>query len=135
MPGNPIDAQRLENGNTLVTLYPQKVIEIDPTGKTVSELGPDPTNPRRNNSQPIYARRLDTGNTLVCEIGSGSVVEYDPSGKEVWRKDGLPTPRTAQRLADGTTLISYNNGAVTVDRSGKVVEERRLNNPGAVNRY
>ncbi len=72
------DADRLPNGNTLITLREaQKVIEVDRVGAIVFTL--------ENLSHPSDADRLPNGNTLVAE--NGMAREYDPQGREVWRRE------------------------------------------------
>jgi hypothetical protein len=74
---NAHDADRLANGNTLVTLRNQgQVIEVDADGKVVWELG--------DLSSPSDADRLPNGNTLVAE--SNQVREFDQDKKVVWSK-------------------------------------------------
>ena len=70
------DADRLPNGNTLITLRTsQRVIEVDRNGKVVFEL--------RGLETPSDADRLPNGNTLVAEFQS--VREFDKTGREVLR--------------------------------------------------
>ena len=71
-------AQRLANGNTLVTLRNKgSVLEFDRDGRIVFEL--------RDLSSPSDADRLPNGNTLVAE--NTRVREFDPDGKIVWQKE------------------------------------------------
>ena len=75
---NVHDADRLPNGNTLITLRTvNRVVELDPDGKEVFRL--DKLN------SPSDADRLPNGNTVVAE--NGMVREFDPQGKEVWRRE------------------------------------------------
>ena len=70
-----VGADRLPNGNTLITLYkPAKVIEVTPKGKVVWEL--------EGLTRPFDADRLPNGHTLVGQIGE--VAEYDAKGKRIW---------------------------------------------------
>jgi hypothetical protein len=53
---------------------------------------------------------LPNGNRLVAINSHAMVIEYDSSGKEVWRKDRLPAPPTSvQRLDSGNTLVACSN--------------------------
>jgi hypothetical protein len=53
---------------------------------------------------------LPNGNRLVAINSHAMVIEYDSSGKEVWRKDRLPAPPTSvQRLDSGSTLVACSN--------------------------
>ena len=71
---NVHDADRLPNGNTLVTLRNKgEVLEIGPNGKTVWKV--------RDLSSPSDADRLPNGNTLVAE--NTRVREFNKDGKVV----------------------------------------------------
>jgi glucose/arabinose dehydrogenase len=75
---NAHDADRLPNGNTLVTLRNKgAVLEIDRDGKVVFEL--------QGLSSPSDADRLPNGNTLVAE--NTRVREFDRRGNEIWKKE------------------------------------------------
>jgi len=72
------DADRLKNGNTLVTLRNKgEVREIDKDGKVVWRL--------TKLSSPSDADRLPNGNTIVAE--NTRVREFDKDGKEVAKID------------------------------------------------
>jgi len=117
--GAPVDAERLDNGLTLVALNQAgKIVEIDRDGRvdwTIDVAG-----------GPRSVQRLADGNTLVAEENSNRVVEYDRSGKAVWKLEDLRAPRDAQRLASGATLVADANGVREYDRSGKQVREIKL---------
>lgn len=71
---NAHDADRLPNGNTLVTLrHKGAVVELDRDGKVVWQLA--------DLSTPSDADRLPNGHTLVAE--KGRVREFDRDGKVV----------------------------------------------------
>ena len=75
---NAHDADRLPNGNTLVTLRNKgAVLEIDRDGKVVFEL--------TGLSSPSDADRLPNGNTIVAE--NTRVREFDRHGNVVWKKE------------------------------------------------
>jgi hypothetical protein len=53
---------------------------------------------------------LPNGHRLVAINSHAMIIEYDDSGKEVWKKDRLPAPPTsAQRLENGNTLVACGN--------------------------
>lgn len=127
-------AQRLENGNTLITeLGPKpRLREVDSAGKVVLEF---PLQPETNNAhmQTRMARKLENGNYLVPHLLAFKVKEYTAEGKVV---NEFPTdleelggrkaenwPFTAIRLANGNTLVNLTHGNKTVelDPEGKVV--------------
>ena len=75
---NTHDADRLPNGNTLVTLRNKgTVMEFDRNGKVVFELN--------GLSSPSDADRLPNGNTIVAE--NTRVRDFDRHGNVVWTKD------------------------------------------------
>jgi hypothetical protein len=113
--GRPTTAQRLENGNTLVCLQEAKrVVEMDRRGKVVWQVSAGLT-------LPHTAQRLANGHVLVCDMGKGQALEFDRSGKLVWSKTGINNPAQAQRLPNGNTLISGENGLMEFDRQGNQV--------------
>ena len=132
-------AQRLYNGNTLITeLGPQpRLLEIAPQGTLVLTV---PLQPETDNAhmQTRMARKLSNGNYLVPHLLAFAVKEYTPEGKVVrtFRTDledlggrkAENWPFTAIRLPNGNTLINctYGNLSLEVDPSGKVVWEHRV---------
>lgn len=77
--------------------------------------------------RPVHAKRLESGNTLICLQGQNKVIEVDAAGKQVWEAGNLVNPFSAQRLENGNTLIAAMvNGAngmiVEVDNAGKQVK-------------
>jgi len=112
--GNCTDAQRLENGNTLVSAS-NRVVEYSPDKDVVWEY---------SGGQQIYgARRLPNGNTLTCDIGQNKVAEVNQEQQIVW-EFGERYPGDAFRLSNGNTLITTANRFVEVDPSGEVVWEK-----------
>ena len=112
--GEPYDAVRLSNGNTLITSKKNEVIEVTPDKEIVWEY--------TNLKKPHSAVRLSNGNTLITDSVRHRVIEVDESGEIVWqymkRKGGdykLSRPISAVRLLNGNTLI-------TDDREDYVIE-------------
>jgi hypothetical protein len=70
------------------------------------------------------------GNTLLAFGYVNRVVEYDPSGREVWSYE-IPGAWSAEKLPNGDVLIASNQGGrvVQVDRNKKVVWEFPCSNP------
>lgn len=59
---------------------------------------------------------LPNGNRLIAINSHAMVIEYDDTGREVWRKDRLPAPPTSvQRLDSGSTLIACGNTQQVVE--------------------
>ena len=71
----PRAAERLPNGNTLVTSKAKKVLEVDPAGRTVWKL-------EKGFQNAFDVDRLPNGNTLVADF-AGFVLEFDRAGKLV----------------------------------------------------
>ncbi len=84
----------------------------------------------------VDVRRLDSGRTLVTLFNGGRVVEVDRAGKVHWEIKGLRSPRTAQRLEDGNTLVAEEKGQVAEwIRDGYVAwEHRGLHQPCSAER-
>ena len=131
--------QRLDKGITMVAESGNaRLVEVDQDGKIVAEvpLTVDHPNPHRDTR---LARKLDTGNYLVCHEADGTVREYDAKGKVVWsyaldlggrkRSDGHGPEGHgvevfgAVRLANGNTLIAggNNNRVLEVTPEKKIV--------------
>lgn len=147
----PRHAQRLHNGNTLVTL-PFKIIELTPDKKTAWSYGADgPLKPGQPGflAHPVQASRLANGNTLVVDkgFGQGRVLEITPGKEVVWQygdmknmaawpfgiakdkeKDPEPAlagPTAAERMSDGSTVITDLNAKsiLTVTKEGTLEKE------------
>jgi len=121
----PQDAERLENGNTLITeIYPKnRVIEVDGDGAIVWQ--------KAGLFFPADAERLENGNTLITEMNR--VIEVNSGGTIVWQKAGLNTPWDAERLENGNTLITetyIGDRVIEVDSGGTIVWQKAgLNEP------
>ncbi|MEY4568483.1 MAG: hypothetical protein RLY14_3453, partial [Planctomycetota bacterium] len=127
-------AQRLYNGNTLVTeLGSQpKLLEVNTDGKMIHEFSLLPET-ENIHLQTRMARQLRSGNFLVPHLLAFAIKEYTPEGKVVqtYKTDlqdlgGRPAenwPFTAIRLDNGNTLTSLTHGnkAVEFDPAGNVV--------------
>jgi len=127
-------AQRLENGNTLITELGKmpRLLEITPDGKIAVEC---PLKPETDNThmQTRMARKLPNGNYLVPHLLAFAIKEYQPDGEVVRTiKTDLPElggreeknwPFTAILLDDGQVMANLTNGNKTVifDKDGKPV--------------
>lgn len=123
-------AQRLYNGNTLVTELGKRprLLEVNRAGAVVLEV---PLQPETDNvhMQTRMARQLRNGNYLVPHLLAFAVKEYTPDGKvvNVLRTDleplgGRPAenwPFTAIRLDNGHTLASLTHGNKVVEFNGR----------------
>lgn len=131
----PCDAQRLLNGNTLITdagdetRMGSEILEVAPTGQIVWRYA--------DGLQFAHsAKRLANGNTLITDTTNNRVLEVTPD-KHValdsnWWGKGTGTlsdgshlwyPNDAHALDDGSLIISdrNNNRCVIVDRAGAVL--------------
>ena len=70
-----------------------------------------------------HARLTAVGTLLVAHMDMRKVVEYDSTGKAVWSYE-IDSPWSAERLANGNTLIASNSRKVVeVDPQGKTAWE------------
>lgn len=127
-------AQRLENGNTLITELGNKprLLEVSSTGEIVVEC---PLQPDTNNAhmQTRMARKLPNGNYLVPHLLAFQVKEYTPAGEvvrviktdleELGGRAAENWPFTAILLDDNQVLVNLTHGNKTAifDAQGKVV--------------
>ena len=127
-------AQRLYNGNTLVTeLGPRpRLLEVDPAGSIILDV---PLQPETDNAhmQTRMARQLRNGNFLVPHLLAFAIKEYAPDGTVVrtFRTDfddiggrkAENWPFTAIRLDNGNTVASLTHGnkVIELNPNGEIV--------------
>ncbi len=127
-------AQRLYNGNTLITELGKRprLIEVNPAGAIVLDV---PLQPETDNvhMQTRMARQLKNGNFLVPHLLAFAVKEYSPEGRvlrtiqtdldELGGRKAENWPFTAIRLDNGHTLVSLTHGNKVVEfgQRGEVV--------------
>jgi hypothetical protein len=92
----------MQNGNPARLLVLHKA-----SGKVETDLILPTKNPDKPHPQFRHVRRTRAGTFLAAHLDLGKVVEYDPSGKEIWSVMA-PSAWAAVRLANGNTLISGN---------------------------
>lgn len=131
--------QRLPDGLTMVAESGnRRIVEVNRSGEIVKEIPLTVENPNPHRDTRL-ARKLSSGNYLVCHEGDGAVREYDSAGKVVWSYalDLAGRPRSpghgpeghgtevfgALRLPSGNTLIACGNGnrVIEVTPAGKTV--------------
>jgi hypothetical protein len=126
-------AQRLYNGNTLVTeLGPNpRLLEVDPQGAIASQIALQPETDNAH-MQTRMARQLRSGNFLVPHLLAFAIKEYTPDGRivrtiktDLDSLGGRPAenwPFTAIRLDNGHTVVSLTHGnkVVEFDTQGQV---------------
>ena len=119
--------QRLPNGNTFVgECNAGRLLNVDPTGKIVSEIKLLPEGKDGGHGYIRNARELPNGNYLVTHYGEQLVREYDAHGKTVREFKAPSMPHSAVRLPNGNTLITLADkikepGLIEYDADGKVV--------------
>ena len=119
--------QPLENGRVMIVESgPARIIEIDREGKIHHQIRLKVDNPHPHRDTRL-ARKLKSGNYLVCHEGDGVLREYQgKTGKVVWEfpvplfdkeRRGGHGPEAfgnqlfgAVRLQNGNTLIATGNG-------------------------
>lgn len=141
--------QPLADGNVMIAESgAQRIIEVDRNGKLLREIKMKVDRPNAHTDTRL-ARKLESGNYLVCHEGDGVVREYDASGKIVWEYDvplfdkqpkGGHGPDSwgdkcfaALRLKNGNTLVSTGNGHSVLEVTPEKeivwkVEQKELSN-------
>ena len=116
----PRDADRLSNGNTLITdSRHDRIIEVTPSGQVVWEYD--------DLELPYDADRLPNGHTLISGAPGGGVIEVDVTGAIVWQYPPAPTGTIAGTVQDtgglpvsGTTVTVFGTSlSDTTDASGQ----------------
>src|SRR5207244_4386418 len=112
VPGNPITAQRLPNGNTFIATYNQ-VMELSPSHEVLYTIGPKQKGPQFY----IFSAQKLRGGHVLCMTAQGQILEFDPaSGKDVGTLANAGPAGGwcgAQALPGGRYLVcTMNNGLV-----------------------
>jgi outer membrane protein assembly factor BamB len=133
-PGQRVEVhafQRLDDGNTMIAESGVgRIIEVSPEGKIVKEVKLQVSKPNAH-SDTRMVRKIANGNYLVAHEADGIAKEYAPDGKVVWE---FPVPMfdkpgagghgpeafgnhlfSAERLANGNTLIGTGNGHSVIE--------------------
>jgi outer membrane protein assembly factor BamB len=131
--------QPLTDGNVMIAESgPARIIEIDRKGNLQKQIKLTVNHPHPHMDTRL-ARKLSTGNYLVCHEGDGTLREYDDQSKVVWEFEVPMFEQPAQnghgpeafgnklfaavRLSNGNTLIATGNGhsVIEVTPNKKVV--------------
>ncbi|CAN5119866.1 PQQ-like beta-propeller repeat protein [soil metagenome] len=121
--GNEVHAlQPLEDGNVMIAESgAARIIEVDRDGTIVKEVALKVDNPHPHRDTRL-ARKLDSGNYLVCHEGDGAVREYDgESGEVVWE---YAVPMFGREPAGGHGLEAFGNsvfGAVRLENGNTLI--------------
>ena len=129
-------ARKLPNGNYIVPhLLAFAVKEYKPDGTVVRTIKTDleELGGRKARNWPFTAIQLKGGNLLVNLTNGNKTVEFDPSGKVVWRVDNshvdgrFADPCGGQRLANGNTLIcSYGQRKGDMPKLFEVTRDKKV---------
>jgi HEAT repeat protein len=119
LPGQPVNVQRLSNGNTFIATD-QQLVEVDRTGKEVYSINNVPGG--------ITAAYRLRGGTIVCLAQSGQCLLMDTTGKQLKQ---FASNRQAgwtsglDLLSNGHILITQpdRNKVVEYDAEGKLIVE------------
>ncbi|MFT3780973.1 MAG: DUF362 domain-containing protein [Nibricoccus sp.] len=108
----------VQNGN------PAKAMLIElATGRVEKEVVLPVGNPQKVHGQFRRVRLTKAGTLLAAHMDNNKVAEYDWSGNMVWALP-IPSPWSANRLANGNTLVTSNKGFVReVNAKGETVWE------------
>lgn len=123
----PLVAQRLSNGNTLIANR-REVIEIDPAGKQVFRYSPPA------NAQIMRACKVPGGDILlVTQLGVTRFLRIDRFGKDL-RGFAVEVGTSGGRLdvtPAGNVLVPemYNNRVCEYDADGRIVREISVQQP------
>ncbi|MFN0125211.1 MAG: hypothetical protein ACKV19_00815 [Verrucomicrobiales bacterium] len=127
-------AQRLYNGNTLITELGAKprLLEVNAKAEIVHEVALQPETDNAH-MQTRMARQLKNGNYLVPHLLAFAIKEYTPEGtvvatlktdlEELGGRPSKSWPFTAIRLDNGHTVASLTNGnqVVELNHKGEVI--------------
>lgn len=124
--GGTYACQRLPDGKTFVGENSTgRLLELDTAGKVVFSLQTSPYQAGQHHNMRM-ARKLGSGNYLVCHSGARRVKEYTPKGEVVWEvKVPGSLAFAAIRTPSGSTLVSCLDRVVEYDPSGKTIWEFR----------
>jgi HEAT repeat protein len=119
--GDIMAARKFRNGQIGFVTNQGTYVRMDTTGK---ELKSSPTTPIQWWGGGINI--LNNDHVIMPLYNNGKVVEYDPTGKQIWEAS-FQWPTCAYRLPNGNTLIGSQQSAKTVelDKGGKIVWESK----------
>jgi hypothetical protein len=111
----PHGGNRLGNGHTLVCDgHSNRVLEVDVSDNIVWQYGTGLDWAR-------CVQRLPNNHTLIADSNHDRVIELDAANQIVWNATGLLKPYTAQRLANGNTVVSAGTQVLELDSLRNVV--------------
>ena len=119
----------LPNGDVMtVDAERMELIQLTDRGRRIARRIPVPTNPKASiHTRYNLLRRTPAGTFLLALRAERAFVEIDETGRELWRHAVGGLPSVAERLASGTTLMSWRGagesrgGLVEVSAGGEIV--------------
>lgn len=127
--GNPMQVERLPNGNTFIVCR-DRLVEVSRTGREVLSIV-------RPTGDLYTARRLRDG-SIACLSNQGRYFRVDAKGKELSSfriVNGLGHLGNDILPSGGVLIpISWQNKITEYDRDGKIVKEHAFNQPASVQR-
>ena len=134
-PGGEVPvAQPLPDGGILIACSPGPkglIIEFDKNRKEVRRV--EVTTRTTGHSQFRFCRKTPQGTYLIPSVGDGVLYEIDAKGNELWKLP-LPNVCSAERLADGSTLVAGDGAIRSYGKDRKeawVLTGKEMNlNPG-----
>jgi hypothetical protein len=113
------DKPRLLGYTMVILLEAGRVEEVDAAGKLLWSID--------GLQWPLDAQILPGDRVLIAESQGGRVTERSFKGDVLWEKQ-IDNPLMAQRLPNGHTFIANMREMIEVDRTGKEVFSRALDN-------
>ncbi|MBC7473690.1 MAG: hypothetical protein H7263_05320 [Candidatus Sericytochromatia bacterium] len=139
---SPSYIQRLSNGHTLITdTDNHRIIEIDENdeifwqyGNSKNRLGSGYGSAKDQLNSPMFAYKLDNGNTLVVDTGNNRIIEVNQDKQVTWHfatsmDQGCPiniNALKAYRLKTGHTVIISPEQVIEVGAQGQLIYIRQI---------
>lgn len=121
--GGPYSAQRMPDGTTVIAENSTgTVLDVDSVG-VITDSFTVINFKRGDHCNTRLARKLQTGNYLVCHMNEKTVREYTRDGKVVWEQKTKGRPFQAERLSNGNTMISSLDQITEFALDGSIVWE------------
>ena len=119
----PNSAERLANGNTLITQFRRGItVEVNQQGDVVWQY--------TNLYKPTDACRLPNGDTVICEYGRRRILRVNRMGDILWQYRCKGVPGSVCLMPDGKIVsMSMRDGVIVIDQNGKFV--RKLHHRGS----
>jgi len=130
-PVDPTCAQRLKNGDTLIVSSGNNVVFVVRSSdyNESAFLGgytSDSIVWSYDSNRPVFARRLDNGNTLIAEQGNRRAIEVDPGGSIIWQTPSdlnITYIATVDRLNGKTLITDSQNRVIILNEDNNVTWE------------